>query len=46
MDSDYFTTNVLAQLREEFVPRDRARHPKPFVVHMDKCSIYVSGETQ
>jgi hypothetical protein len=46
MDSGYFTTNVLALLREEFIPRDRARHPKPLVVHMDNCSINTSGSTQ
>jgi hypothetical protein len=46
MDSDYFTTNMLALLRGEFIPRDRERHPKSFVVHMDKCSITVSGAIQ
>jgi transposase len=46
MDSDYFTTNVLAPLREEFIPRDRTQHPKPLVVHMDNCSIHTSGAAQ
>jgi hypothetical protein len=46
MESDSFTTNVLALLREEFIPRDQARHPKPSVVHMDNCSIHMSGATQ
>jgi hypothetical protein len=35
IDSHYFTTNVLAPLREEFIPRDLAQDPKPLVVHMD-----------
>jgi histone-lysine N-methyltransferase SETMAR len=46
VDNDYLATNVLAALREEFIPRDRARHPKPLVVHMDNCSIHTSGATQ
>jgi transposase len=46
MDSDYFTTNVLDPLCEELIPRDRARHPKLLVVHMDNSSIDTSGATQ
>jgi hypothetical protein len=45
MDGDYFTTNVLAPLREESIPRDWAGHPKQSVVHMDNCSIHMSGAT-
>jgi crotonobetainyl-CoA:carnitine CoA-transferase CaiB-like acyl-CoA transferase len=46
MDSEYFTTNVLAPLREESITRDRAQHPKLLVVHMDNCSIHMCGATQ
>jgi histone-lysine N-methyltransferase SETMAR len=46
MNSNYFTTIVLAPVREEFIPRDRARHLKPLVAHMDSFSIHTSGTTQ
>jgi transposase len=46
MDNDYFTTNVLAPLRKEFIPENRAQHPKLLVVHIDNCSIHTSGATQ
>jgi hypothetical protein len=35
MDSDYFTTNMLAPPREEFILRDRARHSTPLVIHIE-----------
>jgi hypothetical protein len=44
--SGYFTSNVLAPIREEFIPRDRTRYPKPLVVHMEDCSIHTSSPTQ
>jgi hypothetical protein len=46
MDSNYFTTNILAPLREEFIPRDRVQRPKPLVVHVECRAIHTSGVTQ
>jgi hypothetical protein len=46
LDSDYFSTNMLASLREKYIPRDRAPHSKPLVFHMDNCSIHTSDTTQ
>jgi hypothetical protein len=46
MDSDCFTANMLAPLREELISRDRTRHAKLLVIHTDDCSIHMSDTAQ
>jgi hypothetical protein len=46
MNSEYFTTTILARLEEKIFPEGRIVHAKRLIVHMDNCSIHTSGATE
>jgi hypothetical protein len=46
MDSEYFTTNVLAQLERSMFPDGRRPHAKRMTVHLDDCSVHTTGASE
>jgi hypothetical protein len=46
INSEYYTTNMLAQLKEKRFPEGRIAHAKRLIVHMDNCLIHMIGATE
>jgi hypothetical protein len=46
MNSDYFITNVVALLEQEISPDRRKLNTKRLIIHLDRCSIHMSGATE
>jgi hypothetical protein len=46
MNSDDFITNILEPLEQKVFPNGRKPHAKRSTVHLDDCSIHISGASE
>jgi hypothetical protein len=46
INSDYFIANILEPLEQKIFPNGRKPHAKRLTVHLENCSIHISGASE